>query len=142
MELKTQKLIEKWRKCPDRYPVLIIVPSNAQAIDNVTIKAFANVLNARILDFEIEYEGKLSEFVIWQRIQSQIFESALIQPTIVVNAELFYDKWTKEERLSFLRSLLRKDGHRGIVLVIYCNEYLSKITEEISESDRGVIWSP
>lgn len=142
MELKTQKLMEKWRSCPERYPVLIIAPSNPKSYNENDMMEFVELMDARMIDMENRYAGKLSDFIVWRQIQTEIVESAEQKTTVVVNAEHFYDKWQATERVSFLKSLLRRDGHKGILLLIFCNENLAGIASEISKSERGVIWTP
>lgn len=138
-----QRLIEEWGKQVDtRYPVLVVIPSGPAKVTAEVVTEFADFIKARILDFEERYEGRLSSFIGRADIAWEIMDFAAESPAVVTNVEHFYDKWTISERIDFIRHILRRDGHQGIVLLLFCNENLSTIVKEVGQNERGAIWNP
>jgi hypothetical protein len=138
-----QKLLEEWDKRTDsRYPVLVVIPSGPGKIIPEVMVEFASLIRANVLDFEERYAGRLSRFIGRADVLEEIIELAADTPVVVTNVEHFYDKWTITERIDFIRHILRRDGHRGIVLLLYCNENLSPIVNEVGQNERGAIWNP
>ena len=141
----TQRLIEKWKEFElpgrGRYPVLIIIPNSRSLFDNSVIDEFGNIAGAEIFDFEKLYTDELNSFFTRNRIRTEIVRKARNHFSIVLNVEYFYDKWTSAERISFLKDMIRQDGHKGIILILYCEEDMSSVIA-IPENDRGVIWNP
>ena len=138
-----QKLSEEWAKrIESRYPVLVVIPAGPGKITMEVISEFAALIKAKVLDYEERYTGRLASFIGRSDIAEEIIGLAADGPLIVANIEHFYDKWTINERIDFIRHILRRDGHRGVILVIYCNENLSPIVKEVGSNDRGTIWNP
>lgn len=139
----TQRLLEQWGSCENgRYPVLVVIPSMPDKLTPAKMFEFAELINAQVLDFEERYAGQLSSFIGRAAVVDEILESACTQPVVVTNIEYFYDKWKKHERIDFVRHLLRRDGHRGIVLLLYADEDFSAIIKVIPQNNRGNIWNP
>jgi len=139
----TQRLLEKWGNCENtRYPVLVVIPSVPGKLTAVTMSEFGELLNADVLDFENRHKDRLSNFIGRADIMDEILKPANLKPVVVTNIEYFYDKWKKSERLDFIRHLLRRDGHHGIILLLYADEDFSPIIRETPQTDRGVIWNP
>ena len=138
-----QKLLGEWgKRTESRYPVLIVVPSGPGKITAEVIDEFAKLMQVNVLDFEERYAGRLSGFIGRAKITEEILDLAKSIPVIVTNVEHFYDKWTITERIDFIRHILRRDGHRGIVMVLYCDENLTAIVNEVRPNERGAIWNP
>jgi hypothetical protein len=138
-----ERLMVEWEKCAQtRYPVLVVVPSTPDKISPFVINEFAKFAQSGIFDFEERYKGELGRFVSRADVRAEILDRARYQTVVVLNVEHFYDKWTNKERLEFLRDTLRQDGHRGIILLLYCDEDFSVIGKEISQNNRGIIYNP
>lgn len=143
ISLWVQRLLEEWGKQVDtRYPVLVVVPSGPAKVTAEVVAEFAEFIKARTLDFAERYQGRLNSFIGRADIAGEIVGFAVEGPAVVTNVEHFYDKWTTSERIDFIRHLLRRDGHRGIVLLLFCNENLSSIVKEVGQNERGAIWNP
>lgn len=139
----TQRLLEEWASCENgRYPVLVVIPSTPDKLTPANMLEFAELIDAEVLDFEERYSGQLSSFIGRAAIVDEILVSACTLPVVVTNIEYFYDKWKEHERIDFVRHLLRRDGHRGIVLLLYADEDFSSIIKVIPPNNRGIIWNP
>ncbi len=138
-----EKLLEQWRQClGKRYPVLVIIRAPKDVLlPNMLIDEFADVVGARIFNFQKIYQGRLDQFFTWQTIRDEIYLAANIQPVIVTELEPIYAKWPKDERLSFLKNLLRNEPTHPIIVIINCQEDLSEL-QAIEENSRGIIWAP
>ncbi len=140
---EVESLLEKWHICRSlRYPVLVVAPIHPSFVSENNLLEIPDFIDAHLLDFEERYKGKLSRFIPWYSIRDEILKEASDKTVIVIHIEYFYDKWNSEERTIFLRNLLRQDGHKGIILGIYCQENLHPIVENISTINRGMIWNP
>lgn len=138
-----QRLLEEWGKqMGSRYPVVVVVPSGPGKITLEALTEFTTLISADILDFEERYGGRLSAFIGRADIAEEIVGFAEGKPAVVINVEHFYDKWDVQERLSFIRHILRRDGHAGIVLLLHCQESLSPIVKDVAPNERGAIWNP
>src|SRR5208283_1977521 len=125
-----QKLSEGWERIvTTRYPVLVVVPSGPDKITTEVLTVFANYIKANMLNFEEKYSGRLSSFIGRADIAEEIVKTAALAPVIVTNVEHFYNKWSSSERIDFIRHVLRRDGHYGIMLLLYCDENLSLIVK-------------
>ena len=85
--------------------------------------------------------SQLDHFFTWQAVRDKIYTSANVQPVVVTELEPFYAKWPENERLTFLKNLLRSSPTHGIVIIINCLEDLSEL-KEIEKNSRGLIWAP
>ena len=141
--IEAQRLLEKWQTCKSlRYPVLVVAPIHPTFISENNLLEIPDFIGAELLDFEDRYRGQLNRFIPWYVIRDEILKEAIEKTVIVIHTEFFYDKWTGEERTTFLRNLLRQDGHKGVILGIYCQDNLHPIVDNISSKDRGMIWNP
>lgn len=138
-----EKLLEKWNECRERrYPVLVIVKAPLDTLfPDTLIKEFADITQAKVLNFQERYKGRLDQFFTWQCIRDELYATANIQPVIATELEPIYAKWPVDERLAFLRNLLRSSPVYSIVLTINCQEDLSEL-QAIEENSRGLIWAP
>lgn len=142
-ETFTHKLLEKWHETVKlhRYRVLLAIPPPG-GITPTTIESLKARAGLRIYDFKESHADRLNAFMVRFQIRSDIVEAAREAAVAVINVEYFYDKWQPAERLAFLKDILRQDGHRGILLIVHCNENLSKIAEDVPSNSRGIIWTP
>ena len=141
LSFNTQVLLSKWKVCEkNRYPVLVVIPNERQKYIIDDIDKINKYVSGQILNFEDTYKGQLDKFQTRYFIRSKIIEKARESAVIVFNIEHHYDKWRIDERISFIRDLIRQDGHKGIILFIYCEEDLSTL-KKITERNRGVIWN-
>lgn len=140
---ETQSLLERWKACENgRYPVMAVLPKSYNRLSQKAISQFAELRGASILDGKEAYAGKLNQFKPWGQLQAEIMDWARQRLTAAYNLEAFFNKWKPEERLRFLRALLRQDGHQGLVLLLYCRETDLRTIREIPENSRGVLWTP
>ena len=140
-----RRLLEKWKEFTkpgcSRYPVLIVIPNNRNMYDISVINEICSITDFQLFDFQKVNQTRLHHFIPRNSIRSEIVTEAAKHPTVFINIEFFYDKWTAEERIAFLRDIIRQDGHKGIVLIIYCEEELLPVIE-IPENSRGLLWNP
>ncbi|QTA79044.1 Uncharacterized protein dnl_12930 [Desulfonema limicola] len=141
----TRRFLEKWKEFTkpgrSRYPVLIVIPNNRNMYNISVMDEICSITDFELFDFQKVYQKRLHLFIPRNSIRTEIVTNAAKQPVIFINIEFFYNKWTEEERIAFLKDIIRQDGHKGIVLIMYCEEeFLSVI--EIPENSRGVIWNP
>ena len=138
-----ESLLEKWQQCREsRYSVLLIITAPLDTLfPNILVEEFADITKAKLFDFKKLYQGRLDQFFTWQTVRDEIYTSANVQPVIVTELEPIYAKWPKNERLAFLKNLLRSEPSHGIVIIINCQEDLSEL-KEIEENSRGLIWAP
>lgn len=137
------KLLEKWQQCREnRYPVLVIIKAPLDTLfPSTLIEEFAEITEAKVLNFQDIYQGRLDQFFTWQTIRDDLYETANRQPVIATELEPIYAKWPVDERLAFLRNLLRSSPQHGIIIIINCQEDLSEL-RAIEENSRGLIWAP
>ncbi|EFK09421.1 conserved hypothetical protein [delta proteobacterium NaphS2] len=138
-----EQFLEKWQQCrKKRYPVLVIITA---PLDNhftlEHIEEIAQILQAKVFNFKQTYQNRLNEFITWQTVRDEIYHGANSGIVIVTELEPFYAKWPENERVAFLKNLLRSEPSKGIILIINCQEDLSTI-REIEENSRGLIWAP
>lgn len=134
--------LEKWQQCKKgRYLVMLIVPSRQGLLPELILDELAGLIEGNQIDFAKRYEGALETFFTWNRIQEEIYSASCDRPVVIANLEPFYSKWPVDERLSFLRYILRSETPQGIVLLLYCKEDLTEI-RAIPENSRGLIWAP
>lgn len=137
-----ESFLEKWRLCREsRYPVMLIIPSQQDIFSELIIEEIAGLIEGKLLDFEKRYQGVLNTFFTWSKVREEIYSDSCNAPVIVTNLEPFYSKWTVEERLTFLRNILRTESPYGIIVILYCLENLTEI-RSIPENSRGLIWAP
>jgi len=133
--------IEKWHLCKEkRYPVMFIIPSKWGVFSEAVIDEIAGIMNGQKVDFAARYQGALETFLTRNMVQTELRELSLSKPIIVSNLEPFYSKWQTDERLDFIRYMLRTEAANGIVIVLYCQENLADI-RAIYENNRGIIWA-
>ncbi len=138
-----ENLLEKWHKCRERrYPILIIIKAPFDTeFSSPFLEDFASTIKAKVLNFQEIYKGRLDQFFTWQSIRDELYTAANTQPIIVTELEPLYAKWPVNERLQFLRNLLRSSPQNSIILIIHCQEDLSELLA-IEENNRGMIWAP
>ncbi len=137
-----ESFLEKWRLCREsRYPVMLIIPSRRDIFSELIIEEIAGLIEGKLLDFEKRYQGVLKTFFTWSKVREEIYSDSCNDPVIVTNLEPFYSKWTIEERLAFLRNILRTESPYGMIIILYCLENLTEI-RSIPENSRGLIWAP
>lgn len=138
-----EKLLGKWQQCREkRYPVLFIITAPLDTLfPRTLVEEFVDIIKAELLDFKELYQGQLDHFFTWQAVRDKIYTSANVQPVVVTELEPFYAKWPENERLTFLKNLLRSSPTHGIVIIINCLEDLSEL-KEIEKNSRGLIWAP
>ena len=133
--------IEKWHRYKDhRYPVMLIVPSQAGLFSDALINEVAGIIEGKVIDFAARYQGSLETFLTWGGVHTELRALSSSTPIIVSNLEPFYSKWPTAERLDFLRYILRTELANGIVIVLYCQENLADV-KSIEENSRGAIWA-
>jgi len=133
--------IEKWHRCKDhRYPVMLIIPSQAGLSPDTLIEEFAGLMEGKSIDFADRYQGALETFLTWGGVHAELRALSSSTPIVVSNLEPFYSKWPTAERLDFLRYILRTELANGIVIILYCQENLADI-RSIDENSRGAIWA-
>ena len=138
-----EEFLEKWQQCREsRYPVLLIItaPKDTLFPNNLVVE-FADIGKAKISNFKELHQGRLDDFFTWQTVRNEIYEMARAQPVIVTELEPIYAKWPEDERLAFLKNLIRSEPAHCIVVIINCQERLSDL-KKIEENSRGVIWAP
>ena len=136
------RFLEKWQQCKKgRYSVMLIVPSRRGLLPELILDELSELIEGDQVDFAKRYEGALEAFFTWNRIQEEIYSVSCDRPIVIANLEPFYSKWPVDERLSFLRYILRTETPQGIVLLLYCKEDLTEI-RAIPENSRGLIWAP
>ncbi len=137
------RLLEKWQQYREhRYPVLLIVKAPLDTLlPSTVIEKFAGIIEAKVLNFQDIYQGRLDHFLTWQAVRDDLYAAADSQPVIATELEPLYVKWSVEERLAFLRNLLRSEPRNGIIVTINCQENLSELLA-IEENSRGLIWAP
>ncbi len=134
--------LEKWQQCKKgRYSVVLIVPSHRGLLPELILDELAGLIEGDQIDFAKRYKGALETFFTWNKIQEEIYSASCDSPVVIANLEPFYSKWPIDERLSFLRYILRTETPQGIVLLLYCKEDLTEI-RAIPENSRGLIWAP
>lgn len=134
--------LDKWHRCINsRYRVMLVTPARQDRFPEELITEIVGVTGAERVDFALRYQGELESFFTWRKIQEEIRESSTPQPLFVTSLEPFYSKWPEDERFAFLRYILRMETAYGVVLLLYCREDLAEL-KEISENNRGVIWTP
>jgi len=138
-----EQLLEKWQQCRGkRYPVLFIITAPLDTLfPSDLVQTFAHDSTAKVIDFKNRYQNRIDEFLTWQTVRDEIYGEAKKAPVIITELEPFYAKWPPEERLSFIKNLLRSEPSHGIVIIINCQEDLSGL-RKIAENDRGLIWAP
>jgi len=137
-----EQFIERWRQCQQgRYRVLVIVPEDETLFGEALVAELAGMLQARVVNYRKQYEGRLETFLTWGTLREKIYRASKGQLIIVTELEPFYAKWPVEERLHFLRNLLRTETKSGIILILHCQEDLSEIAA-IDRNKRGIIWAP
>ena len=138
-----EQLLEKWQQCREkRYPVLFIITAPLDTLFPLDlVKSFADASEAKVIDFKNRYQNRLDEFLTWQTVRDEIYGEAKEAPVIVTELEPFYAKWPPEERLSFMKNLIRSEPAHGIVIIINCQEDLSELNK-IEKNSRGLIWAP
>lgn len=138
-----EKLLDKWHQCRERrYPILVIVkaPLDSLFTDSL-IDEFASITQAKVLNFQERYKGRLDHFFTWQSIRDELYDAANSNPVIATELEPIYAKWPVDERMAFLRNLLRSSPEYSIILTINCQENLSEL-QAIEKNSRGMIWAP
>ena len=137
------KLLEQWKHCQERrYPVLVIITTPKDSLFTVAkVDEFAEIIKAAKLDFQERYKDKIDHFFTWQAVREEIYQAAGSLPIIVTELEPFYAKWPKDERIAFLKNLLRSEPAHPIVVIINCQEDLSDLYAT-EENNRGIIWAP
>lgn len=138
-----EQLLEKWQQCREkRYPVLFIITAPLDTLfPPDLVKNFADASKAKTINFKNRYQNRLEEFFTWQTVRDEIYGEAKKMPVIITELEPLYAKWPQEERLSFVKNLLRSEPAHGIVIIINCQEDLSELNK-IEENSRGLIWAP
>ena len=126
-----EQLFEKWQLCREkRYPVLFIITAPLDTLfSRDLIENFADAFDAKVIDFLNRYQNRLNEFLTWQTVRDEIYDEAKEAPVIVTELEPFYAKWPTEERLSFVKNLIRSEPAHGIVIIINCQEDLSELNK-------------
>ena len=138
-----EKLLEKWHQCRERrYPILVIVkaPLDSLFTDSL-IEEFASITQTKVLNFQERYKGRLDHFFTWQSIRDELYDAANSNPVIATELEPIYAKWPVDERMAFLRNLLRSSPEYSIILTINCQENLNEL-QAIEKNSRGMIWAP
>ncbi len=137
------ELLEKWQQCREsRYPILVIIKAPLDALLTSTdIEEFADITKAKLLNYQKMYQGKLDQFSTWQTIREELYAAANTEPIVVTELEPIYAKWPVDERLAFLRNLLKSSPDHSLVLIINCQEDLSEL-RAVEENSRGMIWVP
>ena len=137
-----ESFLEKWRLCREsRYPVMLIIPSQQDIFSELIIEKIAGLIEGKLLDFEVRYQVVGKTCFTWSKVREEIYSYSCNHPVIVTNLEPFYSKWTIEERLAFLRNILRTESPYGMIIILYCLENLTEI-RSIPENSRGLIWAP
>lgn len=138
-----EELLEKYHQYLEhRYKVLIIIKAPQDKLFPISlVNEFAESIKAQVINFEESYKGRLNEFFIWQDIRDQLYNMANTQATIAVDIEPIYAKWPDDERLAFLRNILRSSPINPLVLLLNCQEDLSEL-QKIDGNNRGLIWAP
>jgi len=137
----TDRFLEKWQQSKDsRYPVIFIVPSQKDVLSDTLLQEFADLIGGALADFAKRYQGVLETFLTRKQVQEEINSIAKNTPIVMINLEPFYSKWSVDERLAFIRYMLRSEPSQGIVMVLYCQEDLSAI-KAIPDNSRGIIWT-
>lgn len=138
-----EKLLEKWHQCRERrYPILVIVKAPLDTLfTGALIEEFASITQAKVLNFQERYKGRLDHFFTWQSIRDELYDAANSNPIIATELEPIYAKWPVGERMAFLRNLLRSSPEYSIILTINCQENLSEL-QAIEKNSRGIIWAP
>ena len=139
----SEKLIEKWHQCREsRYSVLLIITAPVDTLfSDKLIHEFADKTSAKVLNFISLYQGRLGEFFTWGTIRNQIYKEAKEYPIIVTDLEPIYSKWPTDERLTFIKNILRSEPPCTITMILNCQEDLS-VLKQIEPNSRGVIWAP
>ena len=137
------ELLEKWQQCREsRYTVLVIIRAPLDTLlTNDVVENFADITQAKLLNFQTMYQGKLDQFFTWQPIREELYTAANTEPVVVTELEPIYAKWPVKERLAFLRNLLKSSPEQSLVLIINCQEDLSEL-RAVEENSRGIIWVP
>jgi|GEM_PF-2087472 len=138
-----EKLLEKWKQCQEkRYRVLLIImkPLDYSFPDSI-IENFITAINARLLNFSLLHKGNLDKFISWSTIRDHIYSEGNSNIVVITELEPIYAKWPINERLTFLRNIIRSEPKGGIILIINCKENLLDI-QSINERNRGMIWIP
>ncbi|MBI9047277.1 MAG: hypothetical protein JEZ06_22510 [Anaerolineaceae bacterium] len=136
-----EKLLEKWAESQGgRYRVLLVLPKHKKAIVGDLVSEFLELVNGRHFDFATEHKGQWGDFFTWNAVREKIFSFDGEIPVIVTGLEPFYSKWPVDERLTFLKSIIRSEPLSGLVVFLYCKEELTQLAE-IESNNRGVIWA-
>jgi len=134
--------LEKWHRCINgRYRVMLVTPARQERFPEELIEEIVEITSAEQVDFAARYQGGLESFFTRRKIQEEIRADSAIKPLVATSLEPFYSKWPKDERYAFLRYMLRMEAVQGVVLLLYCQEDLTEL-KEISENNRGIIWTP
>jgi len=138
-----EQLLEKWHLYREhRYRVLVIVKAPLDTLFSVSlINEFAEIAEAKVVNFHESYKGRLNEFFIWQDIRDELYLMANKQATVATNLEPIYAKWPVDERLAFLKNILQSEPEHPLVLMLNCQVDLSGL-KAIEENSRGLIWAP
>lgn len=137
------ELLENWQQCREsRYPILVIIKAPLDTLlTSTVVEEFADITKAKLLNYQKMYQGKLDQFSTWQNIREELYVAANTEPIVVTELEPIYAKWPVDERLAFLRNLLKSSPDHSLVLIINCQEDLSEL-RAVEENSRGMIWVP
>jgi hypothetical protein len=141
--MKLQDLfLENWHKCSKkRYRVMLVVPSQKGLFPESIVAELAVLVQGKMIDFAERYQGSMETFLTRNTIHSELWAASKKDRILVTNLEPFYSKWPIDERLAFLRYLLRTEVPNEAALFLYCKENLAEISS-LDEKSRGIIWAP
>lgn len=139
-----EQLLERWQQCrKKRYPVLFIITAPLDTLfPPDLVKSFADASEAKVIDFKNRYQNRLDEFLTWQTVRNEIYGEAKETPVIITELEPLYAKWPPEERLAFVKNILRSEPAHGIVIIINCQEDLSELKKIEENSRKNITISP
>lgn len=120
---------------------MLIVPAHNELFPELLIEEFANLAQAKVLNFAKQYNEKLETFFTWGKMREEIYAESCNNAVLVTELEPFYSKWPPDERLAFLRNIIRAEPPHAIVLILHSQEDLSEL-RAIGENNRGLIWVP
>jgi hypothetical protein len=133
------QILEKWHYCSNgRYRILLITLNSKNQLIEAALDEVSDAISGVRFDFYRKYKGQLDLFFTWQQLRDLIYEQSKQVPVVVSGIEPFYSKWPVEERLSFLKNLLRLEPAGGIILALFCSDNLMEINA-IAENNRGLI---
>lgn len=137
-----ETFLNNWHRCTNsRYKVMLITPSRQDRFTQELIEEIVRLTSAERVDFAARYQGELESFFTRRKIQEEIRDCSTEKHLFLTSLEPFYSKWPVDERYAFLRYMLRMETSHGVVLLLYCQEDLTEL-KEISENNRGIIWTP